>query len=58
VLCIGDVNQNLDILIGGIVVCDRWKIFENFLDDMGERPNDMTLGRIDNNEGYHPKNCR
>jgi hypothetical protein len=48
----------------GITVCRRWRYsFENFLADMGERPvNDgatrYSLGRIDNNRGYSPKNCR
>ena len=42
----------------GISVCDRWKVFENFLSDMGERPNDMTLGRVDNDKGYYLENCR
>lgn len=42
----------------GIKICDRWQKFENFLEDMGSRPNGMFLGRINNNENYEPKNCQ
>ena len=43
----------------GITVCDRWLKFENFLADMGERPEDLTLDRFPNNDGnYEPGNCR
>lgn len=42
----------------GITVCPRWEKFENFLADMGEKPERLTLDRIDNERGYEPGNCR
>ena len=34
-----------------------WRSFEKFLEDMGERPNNKTLERLDNSKCYSAENC-
>lgn len=41
----------------GITVCERWHDFRNFKEDMGDRPDRLTLERVDNDKGYEPGNC-
>lgn len=44
----------------GIIVCERWMTFENFLTDMGYRPSmKHSIDRYPNKDGnYEPANCR
>lgn len=56
-----DVNHKAYLRYGGrgIKVCERWlDSFENFFEDMGEKPSPRhTLERKNNSEGYEPGNC-
>lgn len=42
----------------GITIQDDWLMFTNFIEDMGERPEGMSLDRIDVNGNYTKDNCR
>ena len=53
-----NVKQFKDYGGRGIAVCDEWRDFANFLADMGERPEGMSLDRINNDGGYSKSNCR
>ncbi len=42
----------------GIKICKRWHSFENFYKDMGNRPEGLTIERMNNDGNYEPNNCK
>lgn len=50
-------TKNVKYLEKGIAVCERWKDFQTFVNDMGVKPKGYTLERTNNAKGYQPDNC-
>ena len=43
----------------GIGISEKWMVgFGEFFKDMGNKPEGMTLDRVDNSKGYCKENCR
>lgn len=40
----------------GINVCDKWQEFEGFYEDMGDKPDGLSIERCDVNGDYTPEN--
>lgn len=42
----------------GVTYCSEWEDFTNFFRDMGIRPKETTLDRVNPYGNYEPSNCR
>lgn len=42
----------------GIHICKRWKHFQHFFSDMGQRPPGTSLDRKNNERDYQKSNCK
>ncbi len=57
--CINPSNISYKYYGGrGISVCEEWLNIAKFVEDMGIRPDGMTLDRIDRNGNYCLSNCK
>jgi hypothetical protein len=57
--CNNPRNKSYDNYGGrGITVCREWLDFDTFLSDMGKRPANTSIERINNNLGYTKENCK
>ncbi len=57
--CLNKKNPSYDWYgAKGITICNSWLMFENFFSDMGHRPENTSLDRIDSYGNYEPNNCR
>jgi hypothetical protein len=58
--CVNQKNKRFKDYGGrGISVCERWRKFENFSADMGQRPSSAhSIDRINNDGNYERSNCR
>lgn len=58
--CYNEKNIGYNLYGGkGITVCEEWHSFENFLRDMGKKPDkEYTIDRIDGEKNYSKENCR
>lgn len=57
--CLCDSGPSKHYKQKGIEICQEWiDSYDNFFNDMGERPLNTSLDRIDNDLGYFKDNCR
>ena len=57
--CLYTSNNSKNYKGRGISICDEWvNDYDKFFEDMGERPEGMTLERKEVNGNYEPNNCK
>lgn len=55
----GVVNPRSKNFVLGLAVCDRWRDFQAFLEDVGQPPHKgMAFTRLDKAQGFYPDNCK